>query len=87
MALALNGIADVGAHNQHFVTGRLDVDQRSCRPGCPYSEHLVARGDDGGLVPTGRHAAAEQAREEQARRRTLSIRAQRQLRRLLDRIG
>lgn len=30
MVLAPNDIADVGAHNQHFVTGRLDGDQRSC---------------------------------------------------------
>jgi hypothetical protein len=86
MALAPNDVADIGAHNQHFVTGRLDVDTDACRPGCPYTDQLVGLGDDTGVVPTARHRAAEVEREARAERRTRLVRLQRALRGLLDRI-
>jgi hypothetical protein len=86
MTLVPNGIADIGAHNQHFVTGRLDVDQGACRPGCPYSEQLVARGEDAGVVPTGIHGAAEDERQNRARRRIARVRVERRLRSVLDRV-
>jgi len=87
MTLAPNGIADTGAQNQHFTTGRLDIDQRSCRQGCPYSEQLVARGEDAAIVPTARHAAGEDERRNRACQRTTRVRLERRLRSVLDRIA
>jgi hypothetical protein len=80
MALAPNGVADVGAHNQHFVTGRLDVDAGACRPGCLYAAQLLAQGENAGIAPTARHHAAEQERAARAERRTWGVRLRRRLR-------
>jgi hypothetical protein len=84
MAIAPNGIADVGAQNHHFVTGQLDIDRGSCRPGCIYSEHLAAQGDDLRIETTGIHEAAENERQDRARRRTRRVRIRRGVRTLLD---
>lgn len=83
MTLAPSGIADIGAHNQHFVTGRLDINHDACRPGCPYTEQLVARGDNAGVIPTGIHGAAAVERQDRAHRRTARVRLARRLRSLL----
>lgn len=85
MALAPNGVADIGAQNHHFVTGRLDVDHASCRTGCAYAEQLVAGGDDLSIVPTGIHDAAVAERRDRAHRQTFRIRMERRVRALLDR--
>ena len=79
MVIAPRGIADVGAHNYHFVTGRMDVDATRCRAGCPYSEALLAMGEDCNVVPTAQHSAAESEREQRLTRRTLRVRARRRL--------
>jgi hypothetical protein len=52
--LAPCGIGDVGAHLYHFTTGTLDRIM------------LLAAGDSHGLTVTGRHPAAEAARDERA---------------------
>ena len=79
MTLAPNNVADIGAHNHHFITGRLDIDTRPCIAGCPYTERLTALGDDSGIVPTARHHAAERERETRTTRRTWRVRLQRRL--------
>jgi hypothetical protein len=83
MVLAPSNIADVGAQNHHFVTGRLDIDTRPCQAECPYTQQLEGLGDDSGIVPTARHHAAEQERDARARHRTLPIRLRRSVRRVL----
>jgi hypothetical protein len=85
MTLAPHGLADVGAQNQHFVTGRLDVDTRSCRRGCLYAEQLLAQGEDVGVVLTARHHAAEHERAVRAEQRTWRVRLRRRLRGLQGR--
>lgn len=68
MVVAPGGLADTGAQNYHFVTGDIDVEDRGCRPGCLYSNHLLTAGDRSGVLVTGRHHAAERERAERARR-------------------
>lgn len=63
MVVAPAGLADPGAQLYHFVPGRLDVDGRPCQPGCYFSS-LAARGDHAGVSFTGRHLAAERARQD-----------------------
>jgi hypothetical protein len=63
MVAAPAGTADVGAQLFHLTTGTVDRDERGCEPGCLYTDRLVALGDHADLVVTGRHPAAEQARE------------------------
>jgi hypothetical protein len=87
MTLAPSGIADIGAQNHHFVTGRIDIDEGSCRLGCPYTEQLIARGDDSSIVPVARHRAAEEERVARTRRRTFQVRMRRWLRRIVGYLG
>ncbi len=62
MVVAPSGLANVGAQNYHFVTGTLDVDIGKCKESCLYPS-FTAKGDSTGIVVTGRHAKAEEARE------------------------
>ncbi len=64
--VAPGGVADTGAHLYHFTTGTLDRITDGCRPDCPYSTWLLARGDAHGLQVTGRHATAQAARATRA---------------------
>jgi hypothetical protein len=83
MAVAPQGIADIGSQNHHFVTGELDVDTRSCTESCLYSSQLLARADHSGLSVTATHRAAEVERAERAAiKQRLGVR----LRRLMDRL-
>ncbi len=62
MIIAPMGMANAGAQMYHFVPGIFDEpDFRICNEGCPYPE-LEARGDSTGLIVTGFHGAAEEAR-------------------------
>ncbi len=65
MVVAPGRVANVGAHNYHFVNGRLDAETDGCRPGCPYSGDLLAKGDRASPA-LGRHALAERKRDERA---------------------
>lgn len=63
MFTAPSGIADIGGQTYHFITGEIDRDEAYCRPSCLYSSDLVlGMGDSSGLVVTGRHRVAENAR-------------------------
>jgi len=66
MAVAPCGVADVGNHNHHFVSGRLDVEADVCRPGCLYSGAMLAMGDEAS-PDLGRHFRAERERDKRAR--------------------
>jgi molybdopterin/thiamine biosynthesis adenylyltransferase len=68
MVIAPGGIADYGAQSYHFVSGAIDRDERGCREGCPFSDHLLGRGDHAGFTGTGFHQAASAARLARARR-------------------
>jgi hypothetical protein len=67
MVVAPGGVADIGGQHYNFKTGSIDRETRGCNPGCPYSERLVAEGEDAFFSPLGEHPAAEAERE--ARRR------------------
>lgn len=67
MMVAPHDIADIGAHNYHFVTGELDRDDHACEPACLYSGPFLARGDNSELTVTGTHPAAEQERKQRER--------------------
>ncbi len=62
MVVAPSGLANVGAQNYHFVPGTLDVDQGNCKKACLYPS-FIAKGDRTGIIVTGKHAKAEEARE------------------------
>jgi molybdopterin/thiamine biosynthesis adenylyltransferase len=83
MAVAPQGIADIGSQNHHFVTGELDVDTHSCTESCLYSGRLLARADHAGLSVTAAHRAAEVERAERA---AMKQRPGVRLRRLIDRL-
>lgn len=63
MVVAPSGLANVGAQNYHFVTGTLDVDSGKCKESCLYPS-FAAKGDSTGIVVTGKHAKAEEARKQ-----------------------
>jgi len=63
LVIAPMGITDIGALNYHFKDGSIDIENGAkCQPECPYPS-FTSQGDSLGLVVTGRHAAAEAARE------------------------
>ncbi|MGD0197168.1 MAG: hypothetical protein ABSC56_04585 [Solirubrobacteraceae bacterium] len=68
MIVAPHGIADIGAHNYHFVTGELDTTFPACDANCPYSHQLLASGNSSGIAVTGQHAAANAERAARRRR-------------------
>jgi len=72
MAIAPLGIANAGEQMYHFVPGILDAPGFNiCKENCQYPL-LTAKGDSTGLVVTGRHKKAEEARSARdAARRTL----------------
>jgi molybdopterin/thiamine biosynthesis adenylyltransferase len=70
MILAPFGVADVGAQRYHFVPGIMDQPSfEGCKPRCPYSEELIAMGDNADYTVTGKHTAAEKSRAERAKRK------------------
>jgi hypothetical protein len=75
MIVAPLGISNPGEQMHHFTTGRLDVmPPRPCDLSCSYPP-LVGRGDRTGLVVTGAHRRAEEARERRGSRRDRSERS------------
>ena len=69
MVLAPLGVADAGAQMYHFVPGLFDRPNFDpCNPRCPYSQLLLAKGDNSGIAVTGKHEAAERCRAERAER-------------------
>ncbi len=92
MVAAPAGIASYGAQMYHLAPGALDRDDRACNDGCLYSSAFLGRGDASGIVVTGRHAIAEEARGRRARdprgvRRSLGQSLFKSLRVLLNRTG
>jgi hypothetical protein len=66
MIVAPLGVANLGEQMYHFVTGRLDVQEsQPCDSACLYPS-LIARGDRTGLIVTGVHQRAADARERRA---------------------
>lgn len=61
--VAPSGLGDTGAHLYHFTTGTLDRRTDGCLPSCPYTNALLALGDDHGLEVAGEHQAATAARD------------------------
>ena len=62
MVVAPLGISDPGQQSYHFVPGIFDKPEfQVCEPNCLYPS-LVALGDHGGFVVTGRHEIAENQR-------------------------
>jgi molybdopterin/thiamine biosynthesis adenylyltransferase len=62
MIVAPLGIANAGEQMYHFVPGLFDEPTfHKCHENCLYPS-LIAKGDSTGLVVTGRHILAEQAR-------------------------
>jgi ThiF family len=72
MVVAPSGLANVGAQNYHFVTGTLDADHGQCKESCLYPS-FTAKGDSTGIIVTGKHAKAEEARASRLRRRKSSL--------------
>jgi molybdopterin/thiamine biosynthesis adenylyltransferase len=62
MAAAPAGVSDTGAHLYHLATGTLDRREEGCRPGCLFDTTLLGLGDAAPAF-TGRHVAAERARD------------------------
>jgi molybdopterin-synthase adenylyltransferase len=92
MVAAPAGIASYGAQMYHLALGTLDRDDGACNDGCLYSGAFLGRGDASGIVVTGRHAIAEEARGRRARDPSDARRSFRQslfksLRVLLNRTG
>ena len=56
------GQYDVGAITAHWATGTVDRNPDECRPRCPFTNDLLARGDSIDIAVTGRHPTAEVAR-------------------------
>lgn len=71
MVVAPGGVADVGSQHYNFKTGLIDLETEGCKPGCPYSEQLVGRGEDAFFSPLGEHPVAE--KERAARRSRTSV--------------
>jgi molybdopterin/thiamine biosynthesis adenylyltransferase len=63
MVVAPLGIANVGGDDYQFVIGRHKRDKSDCRGGCWFTERFTARGDHLDFVATGKHQAAQLARE------------------------
>jgi len=87
MVIAPSGVSDAGAQHYHFVTGQLDTDSHACRSHCPFSNDLLAQGDNCAVPITGAHAAADDERaHRRARRRSPPIRFSHLIDRILDRV-
>ena len=67
MLVAPSGLSNQGAQLYHFVSGNLAVTRDGCGASCAFPG-IIAKGDHEGVTVTGRHKAAEAARE---RRQTL----------------
>ncbi len=80
--IAPGGVSDTGAHLYHFTTGTLDRRIDGCRPGCPYTDALLALADSQPFEITGEHSAADAARK--ARRKAAKRSATRLARKLDD---
>jgi molybdopterin/thiamine biosynthesis adenylyltransferase len=66
MVIAPAGVANLGGRLFHFVEGTFELPTFDlCKPTCLYPQ-ILARGDSGGIVLTGRHRAAELKRAERA---------------------
>lgn len=70
MLTAPSGIADTGAQHYDLTTGTIRRDEAECKPNCPYSNDLLALGDDTPITVTGHHKIAEDRRAERAARET-----------------
>jgi hypothetical protein len=83
MIIAPLGISNPGEQMYHFTTGSLDVEPpRGCASTCPYPQ-LLAHGDCTGMVVTGIHQRAQEARD-----RRIAAQSQRgRLTRLIRSIG
>jgi ThiF family len=76
MAIGPRGFAVAGEQMYHFVPGIFDEPGfHPCRENCPYP-NLIARGDSTGLLVTGRHTKAEEARKARAAARRARPRLQ-----------
>jgi len=70
MVVAPGGVTDIGSQHYNFKTGLIDLETRGCNRGCPYSERLLAQGEDSFFSPLGEHKAAE---EERAARKAQAV--------------
>lgn len=61
LVLSPSGISDVGQQMYHFVTGTMDTQSSSCFDNCFFIS-ICGRGDSTGVIPYGRHVAAEKSR-------------------------
>lgn len=69
MIVAPLGVSNPGEQMYHFTTGKLDVESpRGCDTTCSYPQ-LVAHGDRTGMVVTGLHQRAQEARDYRLRLR------------------
>jgi molybdopterin/thiamine biosynthesis adenylyltransferase len=69
MVVAPLGCANAGAQHYHFVPGMFEEpDFMGCKDSCLYPG-FIARGDSLGIVVTGKHPVAEEARENRAKAR------------------
>jgi hypothetical protein len=69
MIVAPLGVSNPGEQMYHFTSGRLDTESpRRCDATCSYPQ-LVAHGDRTGMVVTGVHQRAHQARDQRRRPR------------------
>lgn len=64
-------IHDSGAILTHWTTATTDHDRTDCKPTCPFSTRLLAKGDATPLDVTGRHVAAEESRRRARRKSTI----------------
>jgi hypothetical protein len=63
MVIAPLGISDAGQQSYHFIPGIFDTPKfEVCKENCLYSG-FIARGDQTGLVVTGKHALAQRIRQ------------------------
>ncbi len=62
MVVAPGGVADIGGQHYNLKTGLIDLQTRGCNDYCPYSERLIAQGEDAFFSPLGEHAAADAER-------------------------
>jgi molybdopterin/thiamine biosynthesis adenylyltransferase len=67
MVVAPAGISTYGAQMYHLVPGALEQEDTQCKNGCLYSSVFRGCGDASGIVVTGRHVVAEEARARRAR--------------------
>ena len=62
MVVAPSGLSNQGAQLYHFVSGNLGVNREGCGAACAFPG-IIAKGDRAGVTVTGRHKAAEAARQ------------------------